>query len=53
VYDGDSPHKPGACISQAWSVAELLRMQYLIDTYKTKVQTKDIQEAKRSLQYEQ
>lgn len=53
VYDGDSPHKPGACISQAWSVAELLRMQYLIDTYKTKVQTKDIQEAKISLQYEQ
>jgi predicted glycogen debranching enzyme len=25
VFDGDPPHKPGGCISQAWSVAELLR----------------------------
>jgi glycogen debranching enzyme len=25
VFDGDSPHKPGGCISQAWSVAEPLR----------------------------
>jgi predicted glycogen debranching enzyme len=25
VFDGDPPHKPGGCISQAWSVAEPLR----------------------------
>jgi predicted glycogen debranching enzyme len=32
IFDADAPHKPGGCISQAWSVAELLRVyhQYLI-----------------------
>ncbi len=25
VFDGDSPHRPGGCIAQAWSVAEVLR----------------------------
>jgi predicted glycogen debranching enzyme len=25
IFDGDSPHKPGGCISQAWSVGEPLR----------------------------
>jgi predicted glycogen debranching enzyme len=25
VFDGDYPHKPGGCIAQAWSVAEILR----------------------------
>lgn len=25
VFDGSSPHRPGGCISQAWSVAEVLR----------------------------
>lgn len=25
VYDGDAPHRPGGCISQAWSVGELIR----------------------------
>lgn len=25
VFDGDIPHKPGGCISQAWSVAEITR----------------------------
>jgi glycogen debranching enzyme len=24
-FDGDPPHRPGGCISQAWSVAEVLR----------------------------
>ncbi|MCB0329268.1 MAG: glycogen debranching enzyme family protein [Bdellovibrionales bacterium] len=24
IFDGDSPHRPRGCISQAWSVAELL-----------------------------
>jgi predicted glycogen debranching enzyme len=26
VFDGDRPHRPGGCIAQAWSVAELLRV---------------------------
>jgi predicted glycogen debranching enzyme len=26
VFDGDPPHRPGGCIAQAWSVAELLRV---------------------------
>ena len=25
VFDGDTPHRPGGCMAQAWSVAELLR----------------------------
>jgi len=25
VADGDPPHRPGGCIAQAWSIAELLR----------------------------
>jgi predicted glycogen debranching enzyme len=25
VFDGDAPHRPGGCMSQAWSVAEMLR----------------------------
>lgn len=34
VYDGDPPHTPGGAISQAWSVAELLRINWLIENYK-------------------
>jgi predicted glycogen debranching enzyme len=30
VFDGDLPHCPGGCISQAWSVAELTRLYFLI-----------------------
>ena len=25
VFDGDAPHRPGGCLAQAWSVAEVLR----------------------------
>ena len=25
VFDGDTPHRAGGCLAQAWSVAELLR----------------------------
>jgi len=25
VFDGNSPHRPGGCVSQAWSVGEVLR----------------------------
>jgi predicted glycogen debranching enzyme len=33
VYDGDPPHAQNGCISQAWSVAEILRSMKLIDRY--------------------
>ncbi len=33
VYDGDPPHKPGGAISQAWNVAEIIRMGKLIHEY--------------------
>ena len=36
VYDGDPPHLPGGAISQAWSVAELLRTHDLIKKYNRK-----------------
>lgn len=35
VYDGNPPYKPGGSISQAWSVAEVCRMKYLIEQNKT------------------
>jgi len=28
IFDGDIPYKPRGCISQAWSVAEILRCMY-------------------------
>ena len=28
IFDGDPPHTPGGCISQAWSVAEILRAYF-------------------------
>jgi len=31
VYDGDPPHRPNGCISQAWSVSALLYIKYLIE----------------------
>lgn len=34
LYDGDPPRKPKGAISQAWSVAEVIRMKTLIDKYK-------------------
>ena len=30
ICDGDAPHRPKGCISQAWSVAELIRLYTLI-----------------------
>ncbi len=33
LYDGDPPYLPGGAPSQAWSVAELLRIGYLIEKY--------------------
>ncbi|MEI7835581.1 MAG: amylo-alpha-1,6-glucosidase, partial [Planctomycetota bacterium] len=34
VFDGDAPHRPGGCIAQAWSVAELLRARQLLHLYR-------------------
>lgn len=31
IFSGDSPHSPDGCISQAWSVAEVLRLTYLLN----------------------
>jgi predicted glycogen debranching enzyme len=31
VFDGDAPHRPGGCVAQAWSVAELIRLYALLD----------------------
>jgi glycogen debranching enzyme len=31
IYDGDAPHKAVGTISQAWSVAELLRIREMIE----------------------
>ncbi len=39
VYDGDPPHLPGGAISQAWSVAEILRALDLIDQLSVKKST--------------
>lgn len=34
IYDGDPPHKARGTISQAWSVAEILRIKQLVKKYK-------------------
>ena len=34
VFDGDAPHRPNGCISQAWSVAEVNRAWTLIEKKK-------------------
>lgn len=34
IYDGDPPHRPKGAVSQAWSIAELLRMMDLVNRIK-------------------
>jgi predicted glycogen debranching enzyme len=34
VYNGDPPHQAGGAISQAWSVAELLRIKWMLESKK-------------------
>lgn len=36
IYDGDPPHQQRGAVSQAWSVAELLRIEDLLKQYKKK-----------------
>jgi glycogen debranching enzyme len=31
IFDGDPPHQPNGCISQAWSVGELIRLYTILD----------------------
>jgi glycogen debranching enzyme len=35
IFDGDPPHTPRGCISQAWSIAEPLRV-YIEDIMQVK-----------------
>lgn len=35
VFDGDYPHKAGGAVSQAWSVAEILRFRNLLNNYRS------------------
>ena len=36
LYDGDPPYRASGAISQAWSVSELLRVNYLLREMNTK-----------------
>jgi len=40
LFDGDPPHNPGGAISQAWSVAELLRIRNMINNVNKKKTSK-------------
>jgi glycogen debranching enzyme len=31
IFDGDPPHRPNGCISQAWSAAGLISLYMLLD----------------------
>jgi predicted glycogen debranching enzyme len=35
IYDGDEPHLPRGAISQAWSIAELIRIRTLLNKYES------------------
>lgn len=39
VYDGDAPHSPGGAISQAWSIAELLRMNQMLEIFEKRIRS--------------
>ena len=30
IFDGDPPHEPNGCIAQSWSVAEVIRLYFLL-----------------------
>lgn len=34
IFDGDFPHGPRGAVAQAWSVAELIRMEHIISGFK-------------------
>jgi len=31
IFDGDAPHHPRGCVAQAWGVAEMLRVSFIVD----------------------
>lgn len=37
IYDGNPPYMPNGCISQAWSVGEILRSMAMIEKYEKEV----------------
>jgi len=37
IFDGDYPYKAQGAVAQAWSVAELIRMEHVITSFKKKV----------------
>lgn len=39
IADAEPPHAPRGCLFQAWSLAELLRLEHLVSTLKTTAQT--------------
>lgn len=41
IFDGSSPHKPRGCISQAWSVAELIRLDNILCENAFEIATKE------------
>ncbi len=40
IFDGDPPHEPRGCIAQAWSVAQIVRLRYMIEKMKKTVGSK-------------
>jgi predicted glycogen debranching enzyme len=42
IFDGDPPHLPNGCPSQAWSVAELLRLARLLEIAKDQLRPKPV-----------
>ncbi len=40
IFDGDAPHKARGAIAQAWSVAELLRIKYMLGKYENHIENK-------------
>jgi predicted glycogen debranching enzyme len=47
LYDGDPPHRASGAVSQAWSVAELLRVKFLINQAKDKIESKSVKKQKQ------
>ncbi|MCF6405336.1 amylo-alpha-1,6-glucosidase [Chitinophaga filiformis] len=39
LFNGDFPHHPGGAVAQAWSVAELIRMEYIISGFRAQHKT--------------
>jgi glycogen debranching enzyme len=39
IYDGDPPFEPKGAVSQAWSVAEMLRIKQLLENVKAEKAT--------------